>query len=356
MICCVLKTLIQCCAYRDMITITTQRNQSLNRMNMSFWSVWEYVICSIRYISLKSSFWFLHVIISTFFGTWLTCRVSWSFLRWCLMSGIINSQHLTWSVWTRRHQSQFRLCVVEEVIISLFIIKRHILFHQNKTDCAVDIEKKVSYAQKDVIMKIKFQISFRRTQNNNIKRKWKSRNFFGTSCHVNKTILIISAISRILKSNSELYRFLLKDSDYHLRAEETRTGIHIFSQTTTFNLKTDIHQYCDKELSKVILMFHYCHHILTLTSASLPSFPHSVVTEGPEARQHRDAARHRPHRQVAHTGVRVPGESNKASASTVCMTHTFYCWKWIDFTSLLFMTLCRLEVAHQLLPLSLSVV
>lgn len=38
-------------------------------------------------------------------------------------------------------------------------------------------------------------------------------------------------------------------------------------------------------------------------------FAPSVVTEGFETRQHRDAARYRPHGQVAHTGVRVPGEN-----------------------------------------------
>ena len=44
------------------------------------------------------------------------------------------------------------------------------------------------------------------------------------------------------------------------------------------------------------------------------SFSSSVVTEGSETRQHRDAARHHPHREVADTGLRVPGEANTSSA------------------------------------------
>lgn len=54
-------------------------------------------------------------------------------------------------------------------------------------------------------------------------------------------------------------------------------------------------------------------------------FCSSVVTEGPETCQHRDAARYRPHRQVTHAGVRVPGETFKSTASTCCMTRTLFC-------------------------------
>lgn len=50
--------------------------------------------------------------------------------------------------------------------------------------------------------------------------------------------------------------------------------------------------------------------------------PYSVVTEGPETRQHRDAARHRPHGQVAHTGLRVPGErTRRLPASSLFAGH-----------------------------------
>lgn len=34
----------------------------------------------------------------------------------------------------------------------------------------------------------------------------------------------------------------------------------------------------------------------------------SVITEGLKARQHRHASWHRPHRQITHAGVRVPGQ------------------------------------------------
>ena len=71
--------------------------------------------------------------------------------------------------------------------------------------------------------------------------------------------------------------------------------------------------------------------LLQLCPLSLSS---SIVTEGPETCQHCDAARHRPHRQVAHTGLRVPGETNKTSPLTSCMTHVLFCaqmLKWNVF-------------------------
>lgn len=42
---------------------------------------------------------------------------------------------------------------------------------------------------------------------------------------------------------------------------------------------------------------------------------HSVVTERPETRQHRDATRHRSHRQEPHARLRVPGTTPSGSAA-----------------------------------------
>lgn len=65
-----------------------------------------------------------------------------------------------------------------------------------------------------------------------------------------------------------------------------------------------------------------CNHMLTVTVVS-SFFSRSVATEGPETRQHCDIARYHPHGKVAHTGLRVPGETNQTSALTSCMTHMF---------------------------------
>ena len=48
----------------------------------------------------------------------------------------------------------------------------------------------------------------------------------------------------------------------------------------------------------------------------------SVVTEGPQTRQHRDVTRHRPHRQEPHACVRVPGKSLLFVRDTHTHTHT----------------------------------
>lgn len=57
----------------------------------------------------------------------------------------------------------------------------------------------------------------------------------------------------------------------------------------------------------------------------------SVSTEGPETRQHRHFARHRPHGEVAHPGLRIPGEAAFTFAVTLFSTRAFLALRMLKF-------------------------
>ena len=70
---------------------------------------------------------------------------------------------------------------------------------------------------------------------------------------------------------------------------------------------------------------------LTTSKNLCAPFCCSVVTEGPETCQHRDPARYRPHRQVTHPGVWVPGETFRSTAPTSCTAQTLFCSQMLKY-------------------------